>query len=223
MSKMLLKQRFNTDWIERMIYQDDMYQSVEDLKKAEENPKEHGRINWSVWDRIVKQGRREIDEYIKKIKNKPQRKTRTYKEIYIYNYDGQQIGHYASADEASEKMKLNKGTLQYACWKQVPYQAERIFISHTPMTIEEVIKITSKYRKEVRKTRQGGAPKKVEKWVYDYSSMKLLGHFECTVDAAQKFNIAPEAVNYYAWMKKPYKKKGLLILNEPINMTNNGT
>ena len=80
MSKMLLKQRFNTDWIERMIYQDDMYQSVEDLKKAEENPKEHGRINWSVWDRIVKQGRREIEEYIKERVNlrRRQEPTRSY-------------------------------------------------------------------------------------------------------------------------------------------------
>lgn len=203
-----LKFKFRTEHIDQGHYEH-LYQTREELKEAEE--RNEGRVNWSVWDRVVA----ETKEQLKKMTELPATKERQYKKVYVYNYDGQLIAQYKSADEASERLNINKGTIQYSCTQFKPFQKERLYFSYTPMDYQDVRKITDNY-KHKKPTNQGGGHKKVEKWVYDSSSMKLLGHFKDTLEVAQKFNVRPDAVNYYAWMNKPYKKKGLIFRNTPM-------
>lgn len=59
----------------------------------------------------------------------------------------------------------------------------------------------------------------IPKWVYQASTGKLLGNYENTqevLDAFPQLNLTRSAVNYYAFMGKPYYKLDLFISNEPI-------
>ena len=210
MAKMYFKRRYNTDWIETFIHSDDAFQTREELQEWEND--NWLCINWSVWDRVVEQTKRQIEE----IKHIPVVQEKRYKKVYTYNYDGQLIAQYNSADEASERLNIKKTTIQYCCTQVKPYQTERLFFSYTPMDYQDVRKITQQYKRR-KPSKQGGGHKEVEKWVYDSSTMKLLGHFKNSSEVALKFDIRPEAVNYYSWMDKPYKKVGLIIKNKPIS------
>lgn len=216
-----LNRLYNTDWIERCIAEDDAYKTVEELKEAEKNKREKGRINWDVWYRVVEETRREIVQWLLKNPVLPTPpKERERKEVYVYNYDGQQIAHYTNVDEASNALGFNKGTIMFYCWKGRPYLSERLYFSYTPMEIEDVKQAVSKYVADLKAKHSGGKMKPVEKWVYNYKTNEFLGHFSSTIECAEAFNIKPDSVNYYSWMKKPYKKHNLMILNEPMNESN---
>ena len=170
-------------------------------------------INWELWDKLVQENR----EKFKNMTFKPKEELIRckLKPIYVYNYDGQQIGHYKSADEAEKYTGVRKCTIQQMAWNKKPYQTERLFFSYKPITMEDVKEAVKKYaHKYITKLPN----KAVDKWVYDLQG-NLLGHFNSTAEVAEKYNIQPKAVNYYAHIEKPYKKHKLIILNKPINET----
>ena len=58
-----------------------------------------------------------------------------------------------------------------------------------------------------------------QKWVYQASSGKLLGHYQSTTEVLEAFpqlNLTRAAVNYYAMTGKPYYKQDLFFSDEPI-------
>lgn len=212
MGQLGLKIRFNTQFIERFLGDSELYQSLEELKEAEKNPNECGRINWEVWDRTVQECKQQLSQLSKDKGNDRPVKERQLKEIWVYDFDGNLKGHFSSAKETAERMNLNKGTIAQMAWKRKPYHTMSLVFSYNELTKSEVKALV--LGRPVVHTSYNISRQK-EKWVYDLRG-ELLGHFESTEEVARQFNIERGTVNYYSWKGEPYYKKGLIIRNQPI-------
>ena len=217
MGQLRLKTQFGTQFIERFLGGSEMYQSVEELKEAENNPKECGRINWDVWNRVVQEGRQQLSELFNDKGNVKPIKERQFKEIWVYDFNGNLKGHFSSAKETAERMNLNKGTIAQMAWRKKPYYTMSLIFSYHELTKDEVMVLvlgTPRKKPIVYTNYRGSRPK--EKWVYDLSG-KLLGNFNSSEEVARHFDIERGAVNYYSWKGEPYYKKGLIIRNQPMD------
>lgn len=205
-----LNKYYNTSLIERFISDGNMYETVDELKASENDPEESGRINWDVWDKVVQDTREQVFAYGNHIppKKKP------FMEVYVYNYDGQFVGKYGSARETAHKMGFKESTVQYLVWKNRPYLSARLYFSREQLTPEEVRETIEPYINTTRRI-EGNGSSPVPKYVYNLEG-EFLGYFNSTADVAERFNITSDSVNYYSWLKKPYKKHGLIISNTPL-------
>lgn len=166
-------------------------------------------INWDKWDKLVQDTKELIHQLVED--DDDDYTPGNFKHVYAYDLlNGKLIGEFSSAIEASEKLNVNRGTIAHLCWKKRPYLKGKIYFSYTPVTREEVLKHSTKLD-----TNYNGS-KPVRKYVYDLNG-KLLGIFSSTQAVADKFNIETSAVNYYAWKKRPYWIKKLIILNRPMD------
>lgn len=206
-----LNKYYNTSLIERFISDGNMYETVDELKASENDPEESGRINWDVWDKVVQDTREQVFAYGNHIppKKKP------FLEVYVYNYDGQFVGKYGSARETAHKMGFKESTVQYLIWKNRPYQTARLYFSREQLTPEEVKETIESYKDKQSKPNGSNGSAPVPKYVYDLDG-QFIGYFESSADVAERFNITSDSVNYYSWLKKPYKKHGLIISNTPL-------
>lgn len=217
------KTKYNTELIERLFgVENDLYQTREELQAWEE--KHWKVINWELWDKLVQQSKAEIEKLlaITPSASEPKLKCRPFKTVYVYNYDGQLVGRYFNATEAAKTLNVAKSTISYCSAKCIPHLTERLYYSYQPLDVEQVKERVKPYLKKkiARKTNgKRGVPSECGKWVYDLEG-NFIGHFLSTDEIAQKFNITRSSVNYYSWMNKPYKKKGIFISNQPININN---
>lgn len=51
-------------YVGRFAYEDDVFQSWDELREAELNPKENGRLNWDKLFQIIEQGRKEVEQAV---------------------------------------------------------------------------------------------------------------------------------------------------------------
>lgn len=164
-------------------------------------------INWDVWEKTVQQAK----EIIEQVVGDETILSRQLKEVYAYDLNtGEEIGHYTSAQEASEALNVIKGTIQHYAWKERPYLTKELFFSYEPITRQEVVKHKPKKQTNYR----GGIP--TEKYVYDLN-YKLLGHYKSTAEVAEVYNLPSKQVNYIAWKQRPYWKRKLIILSKPMD------
>lgn len=210
MGQLRLKTRFNTQFIERFLADSELYQSLEELKEAENDPNECGRINWEAWDRAVQECKQQLSQHFNY--NDSPAIERRLKPIWVYDLKGKPKGHFSSARETAERMNLNKGTISQMAWKKIPYWKASLFFSYEELTKDEVKAIVA----ERQSIRVANDSRQKEKWVYDLRG-KLLGHFSSSEEVAIRFDIDRGAVNYYSWKGEPYKLKGLMIRNQPID------
>ena len=213
MGQMYLKRKYGS-LIERYLGDTDLYNSVEELKEAEKDPDENGRINWSVWDKKVKECREELNRIFKG--RKPVEKHKQ-KEIWVYDLNGKFLGHFNSAKETVEKMNLGNVPITQVCWRRKPYYKLNMIFSYDQLTEDDISAMVRKPNTNDEMTSPDYSrtePK--EKWVYDLNG-NFIGHFETSWDVARKFNIKRKTVNYYAWKKAPYFKVGLIIRNKPMD------
>ena len=86
----------------RFTYEDDVYQSWDEIKQAEQFPNETGRLNWDKLFQIIEQGRKEVELAVKKYR-KENMKLPTYKKISVTVLDdsGEEIKTFQSIALAS--------------------------------------------------------------------------------------------------------------------------
>lgn len=165
-------------------------------------------VHWDVWEKVVQQTKEIIEQVVEEDDDYT---PGTTKSVYAYDLNtGEEIGHYTSAQEASETLNVLKGTIaQYACRKR-PYLTKELFFSYEPITKQEVLKHKPKKQTNYR----GGIP--TPKWVYDLN-YKLLGHYNSTAEVAEQYGIPAKQVNFLAWKQRPYWKQEIIILSTPMD------
>lgn len=180
------------------------------MKIAEEEGLIGEVINWSRWDEVVQQTKELIHQLVED--DDDDYTPGTFKPVYAYDLlnNGKLIGEFSSAQEASEALGVNKGTIAHYACLQKPYITGHMYFSYTPLVKQEVLQ----YKPRLNTNYNGGKP--VEKYVYSLDG-KLLGHYSSTQEVADKYGIPPKQVNYLAWKKRPYWLKNIIILNGPMN------
>lgn len=102
-------------------------QSRNDIKKMEEEG--DGKINWEVWDKLVKQTKKELKKMNIEIKDFYQvpRLNKRCTTTYVYDINHTLIGVYPKAKQAEDALNIRKNTVSYYKFLQKPYKNKYIF------------------------------------------------------------------------------------------------
>lgn len=178
------------------------------------------KIDWDRWDKLVQRVREMLTNTFGDL---TERKTNTrVKEIWAYNLDtGKLIGHYNSSEECGQALDVGVGTVRHSASTDKPVWRLGMHFSYHPLTKEELA--TKRPKKTVaRSVKKRHNPYiKKPKWVYDLHTKKLLGQYDCTADAAEAIGMTKNQVNYQALIERPYYRLNIIILNHPMNETQN--
>ncbi len=98
-----------TSHIEQEPNESDLYQTKQELQEAEERGE--GKINWDVWDKVVKQTKNTIATKIRRFKTI----------IEAYDLNGQLINQYESYKEAAKDWYTTPELISVYCRRKVPY------------------------------------------------------------------------------------------------------
>lgn len=175
-----------------------LYTTREELQAAE--ARGEGKINWDVWDRLIKEGR-EFNESLK-----DSELPKNDKRIYVYNLDGQLLHVYGSQTEASEALGVKQAEISWAIKADKPYWTGRLYFTKEPST-------RTFSEKEISK---GLKLKKIYVYALDYKT--LIGEYDSPKEAAKALGIPNTSVAYYANVGKPYYKKGYFFSSTPITV-----
>ena len=185
-----------------------LYNTREELEQAMP-----GNINWKLWDKLVDKTRKELkemEEQTLKLKVKVGKPARF---VYAYTTKGKFLGKYTSTQEAGEAFGIPSATIYQCCWRERPHYGKQIYFAYHELSEEELEEV--KKMRVVNQTANGYAHGSVEKWVYDLD-LNLLGHYKTPAEAAEAHGVERGTVNYYSWMRIPYKKKGLIFSSIPL-------
>ena len=185
--------------------ENDLYQTREELEAAMPD-----NINWTLWDELVEQTKKQILEMPEP---QEEEKTPETRHVWCYNTNGKLIGEFNSVEQAANKLDIPKTSVYQSIWRQRPYHKRQLYFSYNKLSVAELEKVKTMKAKKLIDEQDNS--RTVEKWVYNLRG-ELLGHYESSDEVAKTFNIERGAVNYYAWKQEPYYKKNILILSHPI-------
>lgn len=126
------------------------------------------------------------------------RRSKEFQERKKQGIEAHDEHYYHSIEELKEAEERGEGRINWNKWQEI-----------VEMTKQQLASIT------YPKHNSSGIPK----WVYRASTGKLLGKYENTQEVADAFkyiNLTNAAINYYAFMQKPYYKHDLFFSNEPV-------
>lgn len=152
------------------------YQSIEELKEAEERGE--GRINWSVWDKVVE----ETKQQLASITYPKHNSSGVPKWVYRAS-TGKLIGKYQNTQEVADAFKyinLTNAAINYYAFMQKPYYKHDLYFSNEPIIL--------KPKTQEKKPRYTAA--------YDLTTGKLIAIFRTTTEAAEYFNMPKTQVGY---------------------------
>lgn len=117
--RLKLKDYFNTNHILKETNENELYQSIEELKDAELNdPTETGRINWNIWQKVVEETKEQLSKLIFY-------DTKTI--IQAFDLKGNLINQYNSYKEAAMDWYTTPELVNLYCRRKVPYQKQQVF------------------------------------------------------------------------------------------------
>lgn len=117
--RLKLKDRFNTNHILKETNENELYQSIEELKDAEVNDQtETGRINWNIWQKVVQ----ETKEMLSKLEFYD---TKTI--IQAYDLQGNLLKEYEGYKEAAMDWYTTSELVNLYCRRKVPYLKQQVF------------------------------------------------------------------------------------------------
>lgn len=187
--KLLGTFKYGNPFYERSIGDQQMFQTVGELKDAERIPSETGRINWEVWDRVVTDTRRQLQEL---------GSTARTKKVFAYDLDGGSRGCFSSVTEASEALGIGKSTIVQCCLTMRPNRKNSTVLSYFELTPEDVMHL------------QQDAGTRTEKLVYDLEG-RLIGRYGTIREVSQEFQIDRSTVQYHLQTGTPHRKRGIII------------
>ena len=126
------------------------------------------------------------------------RRSKEFRERQKQGVETHDEHYYHSIEELKEAEERGEGAINWSVWHKLVAELKEQFNNMT-----------------FPKHNSSGIPK----WVYQASTGKLLGHYENTQEVADAFkyiNLTNAAINYYAFMQKPYYKHDLYFSNEPV-------
>jgi len=116
--RLKLKDRFNTNHILKETNENELYQSIEELKNAELNDTtETGRINWNIWQKVVQ----ETKEILSRLEFYG---TKTI--IQAYDLQGNLIKEYEGYKEAAMDWYTTPELVSVYCRKGKPYIKQKV-------------------------------------------------------------------------------------------------
>lgn len=116
--RLLLKDNFHTNHILKETNENELFQSIEELKEAENDPNETGRINWELWDSIVEQTKNELKE-LKVYDNKTI--------IQAFDLKGNLINQYDSYKDAARDWYTTPELVSVYVRRKAPYTKQKVF------------------------------------------------------------------------------------------------
>lgn len=73
--------------------------------------KGEGKINWEVWDRLIAEGRKWIEENLKNRKQQPKTNRNNKKKVYTYTQDGELYKEFESQIDCSKYFSVPQPTI----------------------------------------------------------------------------------------------------------------
>lgn len=126
-----------------------LYETRLELKEAEQNPKETGKINWAVWDKVSSQCKHDIEEELKDY-NPPTEKT-----IFLaYDLDYNLKGIYYTSEDCADDYGISREAVIASINRNKPYKKGKTIFKRYRITKkgDKVIKIEDPRRKRNEKT-----------------------------------------------------------------------
>lgn len=176
--------------------QDKYYQTREELKEAEERAE--GRINWSVWDKVVEETKQQLASI-----TFPKQNNGIPKWVYQAS-TGKLLGNYENTQEvldAFPQLNLTRSAVNYYAFMGKPYYKLDLFISNEPIILQP------RTKKEARLTA-----------AYDLNTNQLIGLFQTATEAEEYFKMPQAQVSYCIRTHNGvYKKKNLRFEYQSMN------
>lgn len=122
---------YHSNLVERTSSDRDLYTTREELMKAEERCE--GRINWEVWNKLVKETRRQIKEMMKDYVSPVINTKKNNHKYTVYAYDNKLnlIGEYSSTNKCGKAFGLNSRIIGYWIEQGKPHKKLGItFLKH---------------------------------------------------------------------------------------------
>lgn len=173
------------------------------------------KIDWQRWDALVQKVKKLIEAI--PTSPPPQPQNGRVKRIWAYDIEtGRLNGHFESSEECGQVLNVNVGTVRHSASTQKPVARLGMYFSYEPLTKDELRAYKPKIAVPKSIKKRHNPHTKRPKWVYRMKDNRLLGYYECTADCAEALDMSMNQVNYQAFTEKPYRLKGILILNHPI-------
>ena len=122
---------YHSNLVERTSSDRDLYTTREELMKAEERCE--GRINWEVWNKLVKETRHQIKEMMKDYVSPIINTKKNNHRYTVYAYDNHLnfIGEYKSTTQAGKAFGLHSRSVGYWIEQGKPHKKLGItFLKH---------------------------------------------------------------------------------------------
>ena len=116
---------YHSNFIERDRNEQDLYNTIEELKKAE--GRGEGKVNWQVWKWIV-------DETKEQLKNIIFYDTKTI--IQVFDLKGHLINEYDSYKEAARDWCTTPELVSVYCRSKQPYLKQKVYFRSKTIKIE---------------------------------------------------------------------------------------
>lgn len=135
-----------------------------------------GKINWDVWDKMVEDFHKWMEEYFSVEKNLPQDK-RNRKTVYVYDYNGELVKEWTSNKECADDMKCSTSTVHN--YSKSNYVVNNYLLSREELT-KDVAFAMYRFAIEHGKVYSSGISRtKPKKAVYRYTNEgKMVGLYE---------------------------------------------